>query len=168
VGAIATDPGIDLPARGRGRAWLAAAGAAAALVALVATQVAPSSAPPRGAAAQGPEAIRLTFGSDPAGAEVVGGDGRTLGTTPLSIDLPASDAAARYVLRKDGFAPKAVSLIPNVSSPVFVALEAAPIADPPAVAPARARRVAKPRHAASGPRLPAPPYEDDVLAPGFR
>jgi len=93
----------------------------------------------------------------------VGGDGRSVGTTPLSIDLPPSDAVARYVLRKAGFVAKAVSLIPNVSSPVFVALEPAPAADPP-----RARQAPRARHATSAPKMPPPPYEDDVLAPSFR
>jgi len=56
-----------------------------------------------------------------------------------------------------------VSLIPNVSSPVFVALEPAPAADPP-----RARQAPRARHATSAPKMPPPPYEDDVLAPSFR
>ncbi|HVU50900.1 MAG TPA: hypothetical protein VHL80_09455, partial [Polyangia bacterium] len=131
----------------------------------VAGRAAPSRAEPPAVPARAPATVRLTFGSDPAGAELVAGDGRAVGRTPLSIEVPESGAAARYVLRKAGFLPKAVALIPNVSSPVFVALDAAPTVDPP---PAPARRAAKARPAASGPRLPAPPYEDDVLAPGFR
>jgi serine/threonine-protein kinase len=168
VGAIATAPGVDPRRTRHGRAWLAVAGAAA-IVALVGARVAP---PARVTAARGPEMVRLTFGSDPSGAEVVAGDGRDgrrLGTTPLSIDLPPSDAAARYVFRKPGFVAKAVSLIPNVSSPLFVALEATPAADPPAAPPRPARRaVIEARRASRPSRLPAPPYEDDVLAPGFR
>jgi len=163
MGAIATTPGVGRGPARRGRAWLAVAGAAAALVAIAAGRAAPSRAATPVVAAREAESIRLTFGSDPAGAEVVGGDGRSVGTTPLSIDLPPSDAVARYVLRKAGFVAKAVSLIPNVSSPVFVALEPAPAADPP-----RARQAPRARHATSAPKMPPPPYEDDVLAPSFR
>jgi serine/threonine-protein kinase len=166
MGAIATTPGVGRGPARRGRTWLAVAGAAAVVVAIAAGRAAPSSAAAPVVAAHEPESVRLTFGSDPAGAEVVGGDGRTVGKTPLSIDLPASDAAARYVLRKAGYVAKAVALIPNVSSPVFVALELAPIADPPPAP--RARQAPRARHIASPPRMPPPPYEDDVLAPSFR
>jgi serine/threonine-protein kinase len=164
MGAIATAPGVEPRRARRGRAWLAVAGAAA-IVALVGARVAPSASPAQLTSARAPETVRLTFGSDPAGAEVISADGRRLGTTPISIDLPPNDAAARYVFRKPGFVPKALSLIPNVSSPVFVALEVAPAADPPRAA---RRPVIKVRHAPGSPRLPAPPYEDDVLAPSFR
>jgi serine/threonine-protein kinase len=171
VGAFATAPALELaPARHRGRAWLAVAGAAAVLVALAAGRSAPSSAA-SAAAKLSPETIRLTFGSDPAGAEVVGPDGRSAGVTPVSIDLAPGEAAVRYVLRRPGFLPKTVSLIPNVSSPIFVALEAAPAADPPeqaaaTPAPARPRRISAAHH---GVRLPDPPASsDDVLAPSFR
>jgi serine/threonine-protein kinase len=169
MGAFATAPGVeDAPARRGGRAWLAVAGAVAALVALVAGR----GAAPTAAAVSAPraaETIRLTFGSDPTGAEVVGPDGQPVGVTPLSIDLRPSDQAIHYLLRRPGFLPKTVSLIPNVSSPLFVALEAVPVNDPPhdpPRAPTHAHRTA-PAH--RGVRLPDPPASgDDVLAPGFR
>ena len=113
-----------------------------------------------------PWLVRLTFGSDPVGAEVIGPEGRVEGTTPLTIDVPARDVAVRYLLRKDGYLPKTASLIPNVTSPIFLTLEAAPASDPPRT---RARaRIGEGRRPAGAPTLPAPPYEDDVLAPGFR
>jgi serine/threonine-protein kinase len=167
MGAIATDPGVTPGPTRHGRAWLLAAGAAAALVAFAAARTTPAPPAARAASAPATATIRLTLGSDPSGAEIVGADGRSAGRTPLSIDVPSSDVAVRYVLHKAGFLPKTVSLIPNVPSPVFVTLEGTPASDPP-VAPARARRAPR---AATGPRppsLPAPPYEDDVLAPGFR
>jgi serine/threonine-protein kinase len=167
MGAIATERDLGTGVRRHGRAWFAVAGAVAVLVAIAAGRVAPSRAAAT-VAAHEPDTVRLTFGSDPTGAEIVAGDGRRVGTTPLSIDVPSSDAVTRYVVRKAGFVAKAVSLIANVSSPVFVALEAAPAADPPAARPAVARRTVKSRRPATAPRLPPPPYEDDVLAPGFR
>jgi serine/threonine-protein kinase len=170
AGAFASTPGVPVARpRGRGRAWIGGLAAAAALVALFAGRGAPAPTAARAAAA--PATIRLTFGSDPAGAEIVGRDGRSVGVTPLSIELAPSDAAARYVLRKAGFLPKSVSLIPNVSSPVFVTLEAEPAVDPPAprsAAPARARLARPAPRRAAAPTLPAPPYEDDVLSPSFR
>jgi serine/threonine-protein kinase len=174
AGAFASTPGVELtPARDRGRLWLAGAGVAAALVVLFAGRGATSptvvaarsvvvapSAPP----------VRLTFGSDPPGAEIVAEDGHTVGTTPTTIERPASDAPVRYVLRKGGRLPKTISLIPNVSSPLFLTLDPAPTSDPPGerVAMRPRPRPAPSRRAASPPRLPAPPYEDEVLAPGFR
>jgi serine/threonine-protein kinase len=179
VGAIASASdlstlGAELrPARDHGRRWLAAVGAVAALVAWLAGRSAPSptaagamSASLAPAPVPSPGLVRLTFGTDPAGAEVVGPGGRVEGTTPLTIEVPASDAAVRYLLRKHGYLPKATSLIPNVTSPIFLTLEPAPASDPPRP-PARAR-VGGARRPAGSPTLPAPPYEDDVLAPSFR
>jgi serine/threonine-protein kinase len=171
VGAFRSDPGVELrPARERGRAWLAGATAAAALVAVLAARRGPTPVAhePQGAAvAPAPALVRVTFGSDPAGAEVLAPDGRTLGSTPLTIEVPASDVAARYVLSKPGYLPKTASLIPNVSSPVFLTLEAVPANDPPEARPHPRARVGRGRRPAP-PLLPAPPYEDDVLAPDFR
>jgi serine/threonine-protein kinase len=178
VGAFASatdlsELGAELrPARDRGRRWLAAAGAVAALAAWLAGRSAPS---PTAAGAMStsvapaplpaPGLVRLTFGTDPAGAEVVGPEGRVEGTTPLTLEVPPSDVPVRYVLRKHGYLPKTTSLIPNVSSPIFLALEAAPATDPPR--PRYRARVGWARRPPSSPTLPAPPYEDDVLAPGF-
>jgi hypothetical protein len=80
--------------------------------------------------------------------------------TPLSIELRASDAPAEFVFRKDGHRDKTLSLIPNVSSPVFAALQAeAPRPSPPRAHAARVRRPS--RHARVD-------DTDDVLAPTFR
>jgi serine/threonine-protein kinase len=168
VGAFATDPG-EAPRPARARWLVAGAGAALALVALQALRApAPATAPQR--AAEPAVTVRLNFGSDPAGAEIFGADGRRLGLTPLSTVVMSSDGPARYVLRKAGYLPKAVSLIPNVSSPVFVALEPEPGNDPPL---ARRARVLAPARPATTRRAPtiaarATTADDDVLAPSLR
>jgi serine/threonine protein kinase len=173
VGAFESDPGLDLrPARNPSRTWLAIVGVAAAGVALAVGL--PRGGPPLPAAdiaaTRQPVTIRVTFGSDPTGADIVGAGGQTLGVTPLSIELPPRDAAVQYLFRKPGFTPKMMSIIPNVSSPVFAVLEAQPPGHaPPAPAPRRLHATLElPRHAGTRPVRPAPAGEDDVLAPTFR
>jgi tRNA A-37 threonylcarbamoyl transferase component Bud32 len=169
VGAFASEPDLELsPARNRGRTWVAIAGAALAGVVLAVTlpRLRPSEETSSAVSAAPRPTIRVTFGSDPSGAEIVGADGRAVGTTPLSIELTPNDAAAHFVFRKDGFVPKTISIIPNVSSPVFAILEAVPSADPPPLVRARAA----PRATRQGaPRLArrASGHEDDVLSPTF-
>jgi hypothetical protein len=171
VGAFASASDLELPPpRERRLGWLAVVGAALALVALaVGLPRAGRAAPDRVAAVPAPPAsVRLSFGSEPAGADVVGADGRVVGRTPLALDVATSEYVARYVLRKGAYIPKTISVIPNLSSQVFVVLEALPVNDPPSP-PAR-RRATRP----TGPALGAPAVgaralgDDDVLAPGFR
>jgi serine/threonine protein kinase len=91
--------------------------------------------------------VRVNFGSDPDGAAILSSDGQTLGVTPLSIVVPYSDKGREYTFRKDGFLSKTVSIVPNLSSPLFAVLESVPLVDPPAA-----------------PAVVAPPTEPPVAA----
>jgi serine/threonine-protein kinase len=180
---------VDLvPARSRRGAWLAVVAAAVAGASIVVGVVRsrPSVAtasviydsttptPP-------PELVRVTFASDPHGVTVVDGAGRTLGTTPLSIEVPKGDLPVEYKLRREGFAEKTMSLIPNISTPVFAVMQAepapkvvAPTVEPDSAAPtaepdkeepkpqrARGRRSAS-RHAANETTIAGPLPEPAV------
>jgi serine/threonine-protein kinase len=116
-----------------------------------------------------------------AGASIVVGVGRTLGTTPLSIEVPKGDLPVEYKLRREGFAEKTMSLIPNISTPVFAVMQAepapkvvAPTVEPDSAAPtaepdkeepkpqrARGRRSAS-RHAANETTIAGPLPEPAV------
>jgi serine/threonine-protein kinase len=178
VGAIATYPALDevpLP-RSRRTAGIAVAIAGLAAVTIFmrvggggtagsdngATWGAPASLPAASVRAAKPATVRITFGSDPYGATVKDSDGRVLGETPLSVDLPARDAAVEYTFSKPGYMAKTLALIPNVSTPVFAVMmaEQARVAATPRPAKARARKAAAPAHAA--------PTNDDVLPPTYR
>ena len=50
-----------------------------------------------------PSSVRINFNSDPDGAIVMRGDGKTLGLTPLSIEVPYSDSAVEFMFRKAGY-----------------------------------------------------------------
>ena len=66
--------------------------------------------------------MRINFNSDPDGAIVMRGDGKTLGLTPLSIEVPYSDSAVEFQFRKAGFEKKTVYVVPNLPSPLFATL----------------------------------------------
>jgi serine/threonine-protein kinase len=175
VGAIATNPMLDEMPRPRSRRPVGIALAVAGLaVVTVSMKVggggaagsdpgakwgAPASLP-AAAVRPRPAMVRITFGSDPYGATVKDADGRVLGETPLSLDLPARDAAVEYTFSKPGYMAKTLALIPNVSTPVFAVMQAelpAKVAAPRAVK-------ARPHKAAA----PAPAAVDDVLPPSYR
>jgi eukaryotic-like serine/threonine-protein kinase len=123
-----------------------------------------------------PASVRLNFNSDPVGASVLRADGTVLGVTPLSTNAPYADVATEYFVRKDGFLPKTVALVPNLPSPVFVVLERDPLEDPPLTArlntasaisgaePSPTRRLRVSHHHYLPPPLPAHD-EDETLAP---
>src|SRR5262245_29858672 len=83
-----------------------------------------------------PSAVRINFNSDPDGAIVVRADGKTLGLTPLSIEVPYSDSAVEFQFRKVGFEKKTVYVVPNLPSPLFATLRKIE-APPPTPAPAQ-------------------------------
>jgi hypothetical protein len=132
---------VDLvPARNRRGAWLAVVAAAVAGASIVVGVV--RSRPSVATASviydstvptPAPDLVRVTFASDPHGVTVVDADGRTLGTTPLSIEVPKGDQPVEYKLRREGFSEKTMSLIPNISTPVFAVMqvEPAPVVGPP-------------------------------------
>jgi eukaryotic-like serine/threonine-protein kinase len=68
--------------------------------------------------------VSVSFSSDPDGATVLASNGTTLGKTPLSIDIPSTNAPVEYTFRKPGFQTKTMSLIPSVSSPLFALMQA--------------------------------------------
>jgi tRNA A-37 threonylcarbamoyl transferase component Bud32 len=179
VGAIEEDPAAELvPARNRGHSFAVAAAVALAGMALAAGLSIGRVGEPTTSAAVSllPATIRVTLGSDPRGADVIAADGTALGTTPLSIEVPAGDSAVEYVFRKSGFRPKTISIIPNVSSPLFALLQAetptpSGAATPPHRATARpvARaRPAKTRHTSAAGTPRDENDADDVLAPTYR
>jgi tRNA A-37 threonylcarbamoyl transferase component Bud32 len=115
-----------------------------------------------------PRTIALSFSSDPDGATVVGPDGAVLGTTPLSIQIARLETPVAYVFEKAGFERKTMSLIPNVPSSVFAAMQALepPPADDPPTTAARSPPVTSERER-RGRTARHPRDEDDVLAPSF-
>jgi serine/threonine protein kinase len=135
--------------------------------------------------AKRPATVRVNFSSDPTGAIVSRNDGAVLGVTPLSVEIPYSDAPVEYRLYKEGYATKVSSFVPNLPSPVFVLLErkdrpapgaapAAPTAESQpsatepslAPAPARARPSREGRHRLSAERLRSLIDDgDDVMPP---
>jgi hypothetical protein len=127
-----------------------------------------------------PATVRVNFNSDPDGAQVSTSDGKSLGLTPLSIEVPYSDSAVEYVFKKQGFETKSMYIVPNLPSPVFASLQEIEPEKPSAPTPARKAAAAAPastsssaRHSKSTPATPTPssgrkPADDDVLEPGFR
>jgi len=113
-----------------------------------------------------PATVRVNFNSDPDGAIVSTADGKRLGHTPLSLEVPYSDSAVEYVFKKQGFETKTMYIVPNLPSPLFASMQQveAPAAAAPvrkaAVAPAPARRAK-----ANSNRKPD---EDEVLEPSYR
>ena len=86
--------------------------------------------------------MRINFNSDPDGAIVMRNDGKTLGLTPLSIEVPYSDSAVEFQFRKAGFEKKTVYVVPNLPSPLFATLRKieTPPPETPAAAPVRRSR----------------------------
>jgi serine/threonine protein kinase len=115
-----------------------------------------------------PTAVRVNFSSDPDGATIVTADGKTLGRTPLSMEVPYSDSAVEFQFRKPGFETKAMYIVPNLPSPLFASMHAvappkpATIVPPPAAAAAAAKHASSPHR--SRPR-DTKMDEDAVLAP---
>ena len=80
-----------------------------------------------------PLTVLVTFNSDPNGATVAKADGTILGVTPIMAEAPFGDTAIEYVIRKEGYFAKVLSLVPNRPSPVFAVLEPRSVPVPPPV-----------------------------------
>jgi len=118
-----------------------------------------------------PSSVRINFNSDPDGAIVVRND-KTLGLTPLSIEVPYSDSAVEYQFKKAGYENKTVYVVPNLPSPLFATLRKVELpatdgaggASPPT-------RKASATGGVKRPRVEKPPLhtddEDGVLEPSF-
>ncbi|HMC93906.1 MAG TPA: hypothetical protein VKO16_03955, partial [Polyangia bacterium] len=72
-----------------------------------------------------PATVRVNFNSDPDGAVVARADGKTLGLTPLSIEVAYSDSAVEFLFKKAGYEPKTMYVVPNLPSPMFATLRRA-------------------------------------------
>jgi hypothetical protein len=123
------------------------------------------------AAVAAPSTVALSFSSDPDGATVLDPGGAVLGTTPLSIRVERTEVPVAYVFQKEGFTAKTMSLIPNVPSSVFAAMqpEAQAVAAPPP-APAEPERAApstREHHGRVIRRMRDDTDLDGVLAPSF-
>ncbi|HEY6477105.1 MAG TPA: serine/threonine-protein kinase [Polyangia bacterium] len=129
-----------------------------------------------------PATVRVNFNSDPDGAVVVRADGKTLGLTPLSIEITYSDSAVEFQFKKAGYEPKTMYVVPNLPSPLFATLRHADIEPPPVegaggtngergAAPSTGRshrsRASAPA-AAPQPQHPPKEDEDGVLEPSIR
>jgi len=124
-----------------------------------------------------PTTVRVNFNSDPDGAMVSTSEGKTLGLTPLSIEVPYSDSAVEYVFKKQGYEVKTMYIVPNLPSPVFATMQeveqhaAAAVAEParkPAASNTSSTTPAGPRRARSSSKEKAKPDEDEVLEPSYR
>ena len=103
-----------------------------------------------------PATVRVNFNSDPDGAVVARADGKTLGLTPLSIEIAYSDSAVEFQFKKQGYEPKTMYVVPNLPSPLFATLRRADIEPaavegaggstgaPPRASPVRAARARRP------------------------
>jgi hypothetical protein len=111
-----------------------------------------------------PSAVRINFNSDPDGAIVLRSDGKTLGLTPLSIEVPYSDSAVEFQFRKVGYEKKTVYVVPNLPSPLFATLRKieTPPETPPADKPAQ-RRAAAPSGQPAVRKPKQPPVEKQPL-----
>ena len=128
-----------------------------------------------------PATVRVNFNSDPDGAVVLRPDGKTLGLTPLSIEIAYSDSAVEFQFKKQGYEPKTMYVVPNLPSPLFATLRRADIepatvegaggsnGTPPA-APSRSRRARAAAAAAAAQTQQHPPKDDEdgVLEPSIR
>jgi tRNA A-37 threonylcarbamoyl transferase component Bud32 len=124
-----------------------------------------------------PTTVRVNFNSDPDGAMVSTSEGKTLGLTPLSIEVPYSDSAVEYVFKKQGYEVKTMYIVPNLPSPVFATMQEIEQHPAPAVAePARKPTASNPssttptgpHRARSSSKEKAKPDEDEVLEPSYR
>ncbi len=124
-----------------------------------------------------PASVRVNFNSDPDGAVVTLADGKTLGLTPLSTEIPYSDSAIEFVFKKQGYETKSMYVVPNLPSPLFANLRRIEVE--PEAASAYPRRTAayggyrRPKAAAAPAPTPTPRPEqrvddDGVLEPSIR
>ena len=146
------------PKRKTSRALLfvAMASMAGAIVAWATSHREAPAPPPVAALPSRPASVRVNFNSDPDGAMISTADGKSLGLTPLSIEVPYSDSAVEYVFKKQGFEQKTMYIVPNLPSPLFATMQAIEIkpATPPAPAPVAKQARRRRRRPRATPRPP--------------
>ncbi len=132
----------------------------AAPVATAVSAVPPAAVPSR------PSTVSMRFSSDPDGAEVVQ-RGRTLGNTPLTVDVPYGVAAETFTFRKGGYRDATVEAIPDRDGALSTSLKKMALSSgvgkplPPGVAPAPAVPSAPTPGAPPAP-APTPKKEDGM------
>jgi hypothetical protein len=98
----------------------------AAPVAAVAPVAAPApvpAPPPPVAAAPVPSAeVAISISSDPPGASVHAADGRSLGVTPLALNLPRGTEPVLFRVSKPGYVDGQLRLVPDSDRPAVVSL----------------------------------------------
>jgi tRNA A-37 threonylcarbamoyl transferase component Bud32 len=164
-----------IPKRPSSRAFLffAIAGVVGAGVVLLVPGREPRHAPVAAPLPLHPNSVRVNFNSDPDGAVIARGDGKTLGLTPLSIEVPYSDSAVEFVFKKSGYETKTVYVVPNLPSPLFATLrkvevepDAGVFVRKPAGAIPATHRTRPPKEAT--PKAEPRMDEDGVLEPSIR
>jgi hypothetical protein len=87
-------------------------------------------APERQAPAAAPAASRvvtISISSEPAEAEVLQWpEGKRLGKTPVSVELPRSSEAVDFRIVKEGYVPGVFKVVPDQNKPALVTLARAP------------------------------------------
>jgi serine/threonine protein kinase len=123
---------------------------------------APSTPPP----AVAPDSVRISFASDPAGAEVfLKASGARLGTTPFESDVAFGKAPVAFVFKKAQYVDKERSVVPDRSSMLDTTLRPAP-EEPAPVAKAPEKAASKPKGRSTSSRRKSQPIdEDEVLRP---
>jgi serine/threonine-protein kinase len=140
--------------------------------------VSPTPPAPTPAAPATPERVKISFSSEPVGAEVVRKDtGEVLGKTPFDYELRYGKEPVAFVFKKTDHEEKEMSLVPEMAALLNATLvtrrtaEAPPpVARPPRTVSARTKTKSSP---ASNPRSKKGPStkpldEDGVLEPSFR
>ncbi len=126
-----------------------------------------------------PEKVLVMFRSEPAGAQVVQkSSGAVLGVTPFDQELPFGKASIDFQFLKEGFEPKTLALVPEISTKLSTAL--AREREPDVKKPVVATNNRSPRPRVTPPKKEEPPApvvkpkrprhpldEDAVLEPSF-
>ena len=76
--------------------------------------------------------VLITFVSTPAGARIVDGAGRTVGTTPATLPVSPSQIVVSFRLQLDGYAEATGSAVPDADKTLSVELKALKRAEKPA------------------------------------
>jgi serine/threonine protein kinase len=101
---------------------LAAPVAAVAPVAAPAPVPAPAPAPTMAAAPVPSAEVAISISSDPPGASVHAADGRSLGVTPLALNLPRGTEPVLFRVSKPGYVDGQLRLVPDSDRPAVVSL----------------------------------------------
>ena len=114
----------ERPRKSRARFQIAVALVSCAALGALAYQLGHQATAPREPApksAVGAKPVLLTIDSLPSGAEVWIGP-RRLGTTPIELESPSSGETLQVELRKRGYVPKVVKLVPDANTSLEIEL----------------------------------------------